>query len=77
MRRNISEKMKCGGLGAIPCVIGETDGRLRRVEALGVGYSPLYLVTHEELRDVERVKVVRQFIAEAVRENIDVLMARR
>jgi molybdate transport repressor ModE-like protein len=65
------------GLGAIPCVLGETDGRLRRIEALGVGYSPLYLVAHEEMRDVARVKAVRQLVGEVLRENVDVLMGGR
>lgn len=64
-------KGKSAGQGEI---IGETDGRLRRVESLGVGYSPLYLVAHEETRDVARMKAVRQFVAECVRDNVDVLM---
>ena len=58
-------------------MLGETDGRTRRIEALGVGYSPLYLVAHEEMRTVARVKAVRQLVAEVLRENVDVLMGVR
>jgi DNA-binding transcriptional LysR family regulator len=61
------------GLGAIPCILGETQP-LHRVESLGIGYSPLYLVSHEDSRSVARVKAVRQFVASVIRENVDVLM---
>lgn len=64
------------GIGAIPCVVGETQPGLRRLDALGVGFSPLYLVTHEELRDVQRIRVVMQLVADVLRANESVLMGR-
>jgi DNA-binding transcriptional LysR family regulator len=64
------------GLAAVPCIIGETDPQLRRVEALGIGFSPLFLVMHEELRDTARVRVVGQLIEDMVRANHGILMGR-
>ena len=64
------------GLGAIPCVIGETEPALRRIDSLGVGFSPLYLVSHEEARRLGRMKAVAQFVVEVLRANDDVLMGR-
>ena len=64
------------GLAAIPCILGETEPGLRRVEALGVGYSPLYLVTREDLKDAPRLRAVWQLVTEVLRENESILMGR-
>jgi DNA-binding transcriptional LysR family regulator len=64
------------GLAAIPCILGETDPALRRVESLGVGYSPLYLVTHEELHATARLRVVWRLVEHALRANESTLMGR-
>lgn len=62
------------GLGAIPCLIGETTPNLVRVESLGVGFSPLYLVTHEDLAGSARARAVTQFVLEVMRANEGVLL---
>ena len=64
------------GLAALPCILGETEPSLRRVDALGVGYSPLYLVTREELQHAPRLRAVWQLVTEVLRENESVLMGR-
>jgi len=64
------------GLAALPCILGETDPGLRRVDTLGVGYSPLYLVTREELQHAPRLRAVWQLVIEVLRENESVLMGR-
>lgn len=64
------------GLAAIPCILGETEPGLRRVEALGVGYSPLYLVTREDLQHAPRLRAVWQLVTEVLRENESILMGR-
>lgn len=64
------------GIAAVPCVIGETDAQLRRIESLGVAFSPLFLVTHEDDRDAQRVRVVAQLVEDAVRMNEAILLGR-
>lgn len=64
------------GLAALPCILGETEPSLRRVDALGVGYSPLYLVTREELQHAPRLRAVWQLVTEVLRENESILMGR-
>lgn len=64
------------GLTAIPCILGETEPQLRRVEQLGLGYSPFYVVTTEALRDVDRVRAVMHLVEEAIRANEAILMGR-
>lgn len=64
------------GLAAIPCILGETEPTLRRVDTLGVGYSPLYLVTREELQHAPRLRAVWQLVTEVLRENESILMGR-
>ena len=64
------------GLAALPCILGETDPVLRRVDTLGVGYSPLFLVTREELQHAPRLRAVWQLVIEVLRENESVLMGR-
>src|SRR5262249_44604298 len=64
------------GLAAIPCILGETDPSLRRVESLGVGFSPLYLVTRDELQHAPRLRAVWQLVTEVLRDNEGVLMGR-
>ncbi|HTM44584.1 MAG TPA: LysR family transcriptional regulator [Polyangiaceae bacterium] len=64
------------GLTAIPCILGETDPQLRRVESLGVGFSPLYVVTTEALRNLERIRVVLRLVEDSVRDNQAILLGR-
>jgi DNA-binding transcriptional LysR family regulator len=64
------------GLTAIPCILGETEPQLRRVEQLGLGLSPFYVVTTEALRNVDRVRAVMRLVEEAIRANEAILMGR-
>jgi DNA-binding transcriptional LysR family regulator len=64
------------GLGAVPCILGETSPTLRRIESLGVGFSPLYVITHERNHAAPRIRAVIQFLEEVLRNNVGVLMGR-
>jgi DNA-binding transcriptional LysR family regulator len=64
------------GLGAVPCILGETSPTLRRIESLGVGFSPLYVITHERNHATPRIRAVIQFLEEVLRNNGAVLMGR-
>ncbi len=64
------------GLGAIPCLLGEADAALERVEPLGVGFSPLYVVYAEELCDSARIRATVRFLIDVLRANEAMLMGR-
>jgi DNA-binding transcriptional LysR family regulator len=62
------------GLAAVPCILGETEPTLRRVESLGVGFSPLYLVTREELQHAPALRAVWQLVTSVLADNQAILM---
>jgi len=55
------------GLCAVPCMLGDPESALERVDALGFSRCELLLVTHEETRRTPRVKVVAEFVIELLR----------
>jgi molybdate transport repressor ModE-like protein len=57
------------GLCAVPCLLGDPETALRRVESLGFSRCELLLVTHEETRKTPRVRVVSDFVADLFRES--------
>jgi DNA-binding transcriptional LysR family regulator len=54
------------GLCAVPCLLGDAEPALIRVTTLGFSRCDLLLVTHEETRNVRRVRVVTDFVTELV-----------
>jgi DNA-binding transcriptional LysR family regulator len=52
------------GLCAVPCLLGDAEPALVRVTTLGFSRCDLLLVTHEETRNVRRVRVVTDFVTE-------------
>jgi DNA-binding transcriptional LysR family regulator len=56
----------CAGLGltAVPCMLADVKPELTRIDALGSGRSPMFLVMPEDLRGTPRVRVVADFVAE-------------
>src|SRR6266478_8123518 len=52
------------GLCAVPCLLGDPEPALRRVETLGFSRCDLLLVTHEETRKTPRVRVVTDFVVD-------------
>ena len=54
------------GLAALPCLLGDAQPTLVRVEALGFATCDLFLVTQEQLRKTPRVRVVSDYVAELV-----------
>jgi DNA-binding transcriptional LysR family regulator len=57
------------GLCAVPCLLGDPEQALVRVETLGFSRCELLLVTHEEIQHSPRIRVVSDFAAELVRRN--------
>jgi molybdate transport repressor ModE-like protein len=57
------------GLCAVPCLLGDPEPALTRVDALGFSRCDLLLVTHEETRKTPRVRVVTDFVLELFRKN--------
>jgi DNA-binding transcriptional LysR family regulator len=55
------------GLCAVPCLLGDAEPALVRVTTLGFSRCDILLVTHEETRNVKRVRVVTDFVTELFR----------
>ena len=57
------------GLCAVPCLLGDPESALTRVETLGFSRCDLLLVTHEETRKTPRVRAVTDFVVDLFRKN--------
>lgn len=57
------------GLCAVPCLLGDPEAALERVETLGFGTCDLFLVTHTEIARSPRIRAVTQFVGELVARN--------
>jgi molybdate transport repressor ModE-like protein len=55
------------GLAAVPCLLGDPEPALRRVETLGFNRCDLFLVMPESLRTSVRVRVVADFLLAALK----------
>ncbi|HUJ26893.1 MAG TPA: LysR family transcriptional regulator [Myxococcales bacterium] len=56
------------GIAVLPCYLGDASMSLRRVSDEVVHYD-LWLLVHRELRQVARIRVVQEFVAQLVAEN--------
>lgn len=55
------------GVGILPCGIGDQEPTLRRIGApIPELVAPLWLLTHEDLREVPRIQVVMDFLGARV-----------
>lgn len=54
------------GLAALPCILGDAQPALVRVESLGFATCELFLVTQEHLRKTPRVRVVSDYVADLI-----------
>lgn len=57
------------GLAAVPCLLGDPEPSLARVETLGFSRCDMYLVTHEQIRRAPRIRVVGDFVAAVLQKN--------
>jgi DNA-binding transcriptional LysR family regulator len=57
------------GLAAIPCLIGDVETGRVPVPALGFSTTPIYVVTHEQIRGTARVRAVLKFVEELMERN--------
>ncbi|MGH1351304.1 MAG: LysR family transcriptional regulator [Methyloligellaceae bacterium] len=58
------------GISLMPCIIGEGDKLLERVSTLPFApYRDVWVLTHPDLKKVERVRVFMKFICEALEED--------
>jgi DNA-binding transcriptional LysR family regulator len=56
------------GLCVLPCFIGDSDSRLVRVLPKQIAFTRTYwMIVHSDMRDIARIKVTCDFIAEEVR----------
>jgi len=52
------------GLTAVPCILGDGNPSLMRIEGLGISYCDMFVVAQAPQRAVRRIRVVSDFIAE-------------
>ena len=65
------------GLAVLPCYLCDGDERLTRVgEPLPALASDLWLLTHQDLRRVARIRTFLDFVAEAVKEKRAILLSK-
>lgn len=62
------------GVGVLPCVVGDRDPRLTRIEAAGKGVEVIWLVTPTELRRTRGVRAVMDFLVAVFRESAAALL---
>jgi molybdate transport repressor ModE-like protein len=54
------------GLCAVPCLLGDSEPSLERVPELGFSRCAMHLVTHQEVRQTARIRVVTDFLIELI-----------
>jgi len=57
------------GIGAIPCVYGDREPRLKRLLPAVIGHHDLWLVVHPDVRDSARVRAVLAFLTSLVEDH--------
>ncbi len=55
------------GVAILPCALGGLYERWRRVRRVDEATTPIWILTHRDLRTTARVRLVRDAVAEAVR----------
>jgi DNA-binding transcriptional LysR family regulator len=65
------------GLAAIPCLLGDAQPSLVRVETLGFATCDLFLVTQEQHRKTPRVRVVSDYVADLMARHRSEIEGRR
>jgi len=65
------------GLGLVPCALGDSQPHWRRVRLLRELATPLWILTHRDLRATARMRACRDFLAEAVLAKADLIEGRR
>lgn len=61
------------GRAVLPCVLGDSDPRLTRIEGIRFDPIPLWVASHVDLYDAPRLSRVRRHIVEALRAQADAL----
>lgn len=64
------------GLCAVPCLIGDQEAALVRVETLGFATCDLFVVTHTETNKTPRVRAVSGFVSELVAKHREAIEGR-
>ena len=62
------------GLAGIPCILGDEEPDLVRVEALGAGVTEMFLVMPEQLRESPPVRAVATFVTDVMRARASYLL---
>jgi DNA-binding transcriptional LysR family regulator len=61
------------GLAAVPCMLGDTQPSLVRIEGLGVSFCDMFVVAQAPQRSVRRIRAVSDFIAGVFQANRTVI----
>jgi DNA-binding transcriptional LysR family regulator len=56
------------GVAIVPCALGENRRNWKRIDLLPDAAAPLWVLTHRDLRTTARVRVLRDFLVDALRE---------
>ena len=66
-----------GGLARIPCLVGDSEPSLRRIDVtLEPSTWGLWVLSHVDLRATARVRVCREFLIEMLLEQRDLIEGR-
>lgn len=65
------------GVAIMPCALGETRANWKRVKLVSGGAPPLWVLTHRDLRTTARVRILRDFLVDALRERRRVIEGRK
>lgn len=65
------------GVALVPCALGDLRPGWRRVALVREVTAPLWILTHKDLRTTARVRVVRDFLAEAVTRHRSLIEGRK
>ncbi|MGD8379177.1 MAG: LysR family transcriptional regulator [Gammaproteobacteria bacterium] len=64
------------GVAILPCALGELRPDWRRVTLVPEAATPLWVLTHQDLRRTARVSVVREALVEVIKANSDLIEGR-
>lgn len=65
------------GVAIVPCALGEARPDWKRIKLVPEGSTPLWILTHRDLRNAARVRAVSDLLAAAIRERKDAFEGRR
>jgi DNA-binding transcriptional LysR family regulator len=65
------------GVALLPCALGEARPGWRRIARVPALSAPLWILTHRDLRTTARVRVLRDFVSDAIAKRRDLIEGRK